>query len=147
MKRIWIFYFVVFACAMPASCKKEKSDDDQYRYYEVGFNRADADWRDSAFIVRTNNPQLILQVEAQLALPVESRKIVTGKLIPGSGGYNKNASHVFGWHFKEDDWQLTDVTIEIYDGKPYTDVDRDLSYWLHTVQRYGSWGSHIKRKL
>lgn len=147
MKGISIFYFIVFACTLFFSCKKEKSTDEEYTYYEVGFKRVDADWRDTAFIVRTKDPQLIQQVEAQLVLPVENRKIVTGKLIAGSGGYNKNASHVFGWHFKENDWQLTELTIEIYDGKPYTDVDKDISYWLNTVQRYGSWGSYIKRKL
>ena len=65
----------------------------------------------------------------------------------GSGGYNKNATHEFGWHFKEDDWQLADVTVEIYDGKPFTDVDQDLSYWLNTVQRFGAWSSYIRRKL
>ena len=127
-------------------CKKEKSEA-TYQYYEVGFKRVDADWRDTAFVVRTNNPQLIQQVDAQLALPVEQRKIVAGKLIAGSAGYNRNASHVFGWHFKEDDWQLTDVTIEIYDGRPYCDIDQDLSYWLNTVQRYGAWGSYIRRRL
>lgn len=138
---------ILIAAAFLSACKKERSTDEQYQYFEVGFKRVDADWRDTAFIVRTNKPQLLQQLEAQLALPVENRKIVTGKLVAGSGGYNKNASHVFGWHFKEDDWQLTDLTVEIYDGKPFTDVDQDLSYWLNSVQRYGSWGSYIRRKL
>lgn len=131
-----------------ASCKKEKSDDTvQYQYYEVGFTSHTADWRDSAFIVRTSNQQLIQQIEAQLSLPVVGRKLVFGTLLAGSGGYNKNASHEFKWHFKEDDWQLADVTIEICDGRPYTDVDVDFSYWLNSVKRFGSWGSYIKRKL
>lgn len=132
------------------ACKKEKKEDQDtvtYQHYEVGFKRADADWRDTAFIVRTNNPQLIAQADAQLALPVNSRKLVTGKLVSGSGGYNRNGVHEFSWHFKEDDWQLADVTVEIYDGKPYTDIDQNLTYWINTVQRYGSWGSYIRRKL
>lgn len=142
------FFLFVFVLTVFGSCKKNSTDDDvTYQYYEVAFKTTNADWRDTAFIVRTNNPQLIQQIEAQLALPVSSRQIVNGKLVAGSGGYNKNATHEFGWHFKEDDWQLADVTVEIYDGKPFTDVDQDLSYWLNTVQRFGAWSSYIRRKL
>ncbi len=130
------------------SCNKDKSEpQDGYTYYRVGFRSNPADWRDTAFVVRTDNPQLIQQIEAQLALPVPQRKLVVGALVAGSGDYNKNVSHEFKWHFKEDDWNLADVTVEIYDGKPYTDVDLHLDYWLNTVKRYGAWGSYIKTKL
>ena len=80
-------------------------------------------------------------------MPVEQRRLVVGALVEGSGRYNHNASHEFKWHFKEDDWNLADMTIEIYDGKPYTDVDLEFSYWLNTVKRFGAWGSYIKRKV
>jgi hypothetical protein len=130
-----------------SSCKKEKNDTDEYQYYEVGFKSTNADWRDTSFVVRTSDQTLIQQIEAQLLLPVNNRKLVAGTLVEGNGGYNKNGSHEFKWHFKEDNWQLADVTIEIYDGKPYTDVDVNLSYWLNTVKRFGSWGSYIKRRL
>ena len=130
------------------SCKKEKSDSDKgYVYYEVGFKSTNADWRDTAFVVRTNNLQLIQKADVQLELPLSERKIVTGGLVSGSSGYNKNAAHEFKWHFKEDDWNLVDVTVEIYDGKPFTDIDSNLSYWLDTVKRFGSWGSYIRKKL
>jgi len=152
MKTLLFFFPVMIAVVMFSSCKKEKKQDDiikeaGYEYYQIGFKSTSSNWRDSAFVVRTNDPQLIQQSEAQLALPVSSRKIVSGKLLAGSGGYNKNASHEFGWHFKEDEWELVDVTVEIYDGKPYTDVDQHLSYWLNTVQRFGAWSSYIKKKL
>jgi hypothetical protein len=127
--------FVLYACQ-----KEDSKDSTTYTYYEVGFTSTHPEWRDTAFIVRTSSQQRIREADAQLALPVEARKIVAGKLVAGSGGYNKNASHSFGWHFDEADWQLVDMTIEIYDGRPYTDVDQDLDYWLHTVKRYGSWG-------
>ena len=138
----------LFVFMLLVSCKKDKNPSDTiYTYYEVGLGANSPDWRDSSFIVRTSNQQLIQQIETELALPISQRKLVVGALVAGSGGYNKNASHEFAWHFKEDDWALTDFTIEIYDGRPYSDIDTDLSYWLNTVKRYGAWSSYIKRKL
>jgi hypothetical protein len=128
------------------SCKKEK-DEPPLHYYEVGFNGIAADWRDSSFIIATNNPALVEQAEQQLLLPVAQRKIVNGRLLNGNGGYNKNAAHTFKWHFKESDWSLTDLSIEIYDGRPYSDVDNNLNYWLHTMKRFAPWGSYIKREM
>jgi hypothetical protein len=132
-----------------AGCEKNtgKPDNTNYTYYEVGFKSTTADWRDTAFVVRTADNILIQQIEAQLALPVAQRKLVTGALVAGSGGYNRNATHEFKWHLKETDWKLADVTIEIYDGRPYTDIDVDYDYWMGTVKRYGSWGSYIRKKL
>ena len=129
------------------SCDKPRTEDPGKVYYEVGFKDPVSDWRDSSFIVATSNPQLIQQATAQLNRPISERQIVFGKLQAGSGGYNRNASHLFKWHFKEDDWSFVDVTIEIYDGRPYSDVDSDTAYWLNTMTRYGSWGSYLKRKL
>ena len=124
MKLLKPFIILSTAITLLSACKKEKaSPDSDYTYYEVGFKSQSADWRDTSFVVRTMNAALIQQIDAQLALPVAQRKIVTGALVAGSGGYNKNVSHTFKWHFKENDWNLADVTIEIYDGKPYTDID------------------------
>jgi hypothetical protein len=148
MKRSMLLPLLALAIFALGSCRKEKdADPEQYQYYEVGFSSPKADWRDTAFVVRTTNQQLIQQIQAQLSQPASARKLIVGTLVSGSGGYNKNASHEFKWHLKEDDWQLADVTIEIYDGRPYSDVDVDLSYWLGTVKRFGPWGSYIKRKL
>jgi len=146
MKRIKLIAFSIALIAL-ASCKKEKGTEIAYQYYEIGFKRVDTDWRDTAFVVRTASKPLIEQLDAQLLLPVEQRKIVSGALVRGNGGYNKNGDHEFGWHFKEDDWSLTDVTVEIYDGRPYSDIDKDLDYWIDTVKRYGSWGSYVRKRL
>ncbi len=102
---------------------------------KLGIKNNTVEWRDSAFIVATANRELIQQIEAQLKQPVLQRKMVSGALALGNGGYNQNASHEFKWHFKEDEWELADATIEIYDGRPYSDVDADTTYWLHTVKR------------
>lgn len=148
MKRLIVVFVLGFAILSLSSCRKENTKDDAlYQYYEVGFKRSDANWRDTSFVVRTSSQSLIQQMETQLSLPLSSRKLVVGTLVAGSAGYNKNATHEFQWHFKEDDWQLADVTVEIYDGRPHTDVDVNLSYWLNTVKRFGAWGSYIKKKL
>lgn len=129
------------------SCDKTGTGTNDMVYFAVGFKDAVLDWRDNAFIVATSNPQLIQQASAQLSRPVSERQIVFGKLQAGSGGYNHNASHVFKWHLKEDDWSLVDMTAEIYDGRPYSDADSDTAYRLNIMRRYGSWNSYIKRKL
>jgi hypothetical protein len=131
---------------MVYSCKKD-SERSLLRYYEVGFKTTTATWPDSSFIVATTNASLISEIKTQLSLPVSQRKIVTGQLVSGSGGYNKNASYEFKWRFKEDDWELTEVSAEIFDGQPYTDVDTDIDYWLNTVKRFAPWSSYIKREI
>ena len=128
------------------SCKKD-SQHSPLHYYEVGFKTSTADWRDSSFIIATTNASLISAIDTQLSLPVSQRKIVTGQLISGSGGYNKNASYEFKWRFKEDDWQFTEVSAEIFDGRPYSDVDTNIDYWLNIVKRFAPWSSYIKREI
>ena len=128
------------------SCKKEATPSNLH-YYEIGVEGTVADWRDSSFIVATSNENLITQIEAQLALPVAQRKIVNGQLVSGNAGYNKNATHQFTWHFKEDNWELTDFSIDIYDGRPYSDLDTDTDYWLNTVKRFAPWNSYVKKEI
>jgi len=128
------------------SCKKD-SDNFRLHYYEVGFKTIAMEWRDSSFIVATASPTLISQIQTELSLPVSQRKMVNGQLISGNAGYNKNASHQFKWHFKVDNWELADFSVEIYDGRPFTDVDNNISYWLDTVKRFAPWNSCVKREI
>lgn len=128
------------------SCKKE-SDAPEMHYYEVGVKGDAAEWRDSSFIIATSDKNLVAQIETQLLLPVAQRQIVNGQLVAGNGEYNKNASHQFKWHFNENDWDLADFSIEIYDGRPYSDLDLDTDYWLNTVKRFAPWGSYIKKEI
>lgn len=148
MTRLYRLLLLVVTTLAITSCHKETCQTgDEFTYYEVGFDYNTPDWRDTAFVVRTTNPQLILQCDAELAKPVAERKIVFGNLLEGSGGYNKNGSHEFLWRFGDNNWSLVDVTVEIYDGKPHADIDQNLQYWLTTVKKYGSWASFIRTKL
>ncbi len=125
-------------------------DTTPFRYYEIGFHTDNHEWRDTSFVVAAvaSDTQLINQINAQLALPEEKRnKIVVGSLSAGDAGYNKNGPYSFKWHLNEQDWSLTDMTVEIYDGKPYTDVDLHNSYWMNTVKRFGPWSSYVKKEI
>ena len=127
------------------SCKKDK--EKSVRYFEVGINGTTEDWRDSSFVVATADPDLISKILGQLNEPVGDRQIVMGELASGNAGYNKNAGHSFTWHFIETKWGLVDLSAEIYDGRPHSDVDKDHNYWLGTLKRFSPWGSYIKREI
>ena len=140
----WILLSML-VLAIAAGCKKDK---EPVRYFEVGMrlNGGADDWRDTAFVVATSNQQVLNAVDAELAKPIADRKkLVSGKLKKGSGGYNKNAGFTFNWHLE--DWTLTDLTIELIDGRPYSDVELHNSYWMDTVKSFGSWGSYIKKEI
>jgi len=137
---IFVMLFMIYSC-------KKDSQPAPLHFYEVGFKGNAVDWRDSSFVIATADPSLISQIQTELNLPAPQRKMVNGKLISGSGGYNKNATHEFKWHFKEDDWELSEFTIEIYDGRPYSDVDTDITYWLNTVKRFAPWNSYVKKEI
>jgi hypothetical protein len=143
-----LFAVPFFFLLLMASCKKETTvSTDGYTYYEVGFRANHADWRDTGFVVRTKNAAVIQAANAELAVPVAQRKIVFGRLANGDGGFNKNGSFSFNWHFVEDHWTLVDVTAEIYDGRAYSDVHLDPQYWQEQMTQYGSWSSYIRKKL
>jgi hypothetical protein len=142
-------YAVVVLLLATVSCKKETTKDN-LRYFEIARRESTAgtsEWRDNSFIVATSNTLIIQLAQQQLDLPIEKRRIVNGRLLKGDGGYNATQSHNFKWHFDEDDWQFTDLSVEIYDGRPYTDIDRNLNYWLDTVKRFAPWGYCIKREI
>jgi len=144
-------YCACTALLLAIACSEDTDNtyDPHYRYYEVGKRDTVKEWRDTAFVVAVaaTDTSLLRAIQAELALPVAERKIVNGALAPGSGGYNKNGPHAFKWHFREDDWGLTDLSAEIFDGRPYTDVDLHYDYWMDTVKRLAPWDSYIKREI
>ena len=147
MRTLFLMICVAFVLLfMIYSCKKESATGKMH-YYEVGVKGDVTEWRDSSLIIATNNKSLVAKIEAQLLVSVAQRQIVNGQLVSGNGGYNRNASHQFKWHFKEDDWDLTDFSVEIYDGRPCSDLDIETDYWLNTVKRFAPWGSYIKKEI
>jgi hypothetical protein len=146
--RVILFALTVLTFITSCSKKDKEPPAPVLRYFEVGMKLDNIpDWRDSSFIVATNDPQILAKAAEELNKPVADRKIVMGYLKPGSGGYNRNASHEFNWHFDENSWTFADMTIELIDGRPYSDVHKNSSYWLGTVKQYGSWGSYLKKEI
>lgn len=136
---------MIALCTLLFACKKES--DNRMHYYEIGLQNGGGDWRDSSFIVATSDPQLINAVNVELSRFSSEKKHIIGTLVRGNGGYNKNGTHEFNWRLKEDDWTLTDASVEIYDGRPYSDVHLNPGYWMDTMKRFGPWSSYIKREV
>lgn len=103
-------------------------------------------WQDTSFVAATSNTEVIKKCTEQLKLPLADRSLFPlGKLAAGDNGYNKNASHNFSWHLIENDWDMVEMGIEIYDGCAYTDAE--LADYLNTVERYGGWSNRVMEEL
>lgn len=119
-----------------------------YRYYEFKVDECGhGNWQDTLFIAATSDTVVIDSVEANLAKPYNNRRFISGEIAHGDGGYNKNASHTFLWHFVPDKWQLVVIAIEACDGCPFSDVDADTAYWISTLQLYCPNGSKPVRDV
>ena len=81
------------------------------------------DWRDSLFVVKVSDAAVQQDIANELAQPFDQRdQIVIADIASGDGGFNKNGTHCFNWHMIDDTIELADFTIELCDGRPYTDA-------------------------
>ncbi len=112
----------------------------QPKYYEIKSRTPldEADWRDVSFVVKVSDPATQADFEQELSLDWESRlKIVNASLEAGSGGFNRNGSHCFNWHMIDETVQLTDITTEVCDGKPYQDCE--MANFVEVVGFFCPW--------
>jgi hypothetical protein len=124
MKRLCSILFLLLCCGAV------KGQTLRYFQFHTGGCNNGAAWQDTSFIAATADTAVIDSVLADLAKPTTQRRMITGKITYGDGGYNHNASHWFLWHFIENQWYLADISLGIYDGCPYTGVDADTSHWI-----------------
>ena len=117
------------------------------RYFEFKTSCGHGRWQDSSFIAATNDPIVIDSIEANLAKPIDYRWMINGKLGAGNAGYNHNASHWFNWHFIPNEWRLYEVSMEVCDGCPFTDVDTDTAYWIGIIKNFCPWTSKVLREV
>lgn len=69
------------------------------------------------------------------------RRSVHGRILGGDGGHNTGWS----WHFVPNEWDLAEISIEVYDGRP-SYLEQNLEQWLRDVGRYCPWSSRIVRE-
>ena len=137
--------FILFACS-DDSHKIVLNPD--WRYFRISScaETNHGNWQDTSFVVATADAAVIQQCLEQLALPLEQRNLFPlGLLAKGYAGYNTNDTHKFSWHLVEDDWELVEAAIEIYDGCAYSDVE--LTNYLESVGRYGGWGNRVMEEI
>lgn len=112
------------------------------RYFEFDFRTP---YPDSLNLyAATNDPAVLAEVDAQLALPDTLRyKHINGPIAHGTADNNPR----FSWHFVQSAWALADFSIELCDGRPLEDVEADTAYWIGNVGQFCPWASYVKREI
>jgi hypothetical protein len=92
------------------------------------------------FQFATRDPRVIAEAEARIGRG--NGRIVTARLVSGSGGVNGP----YRWHLDPDDVRFVDAAIELCDGLP-SHVEGNLDYWLTRVGRYCPWQVEILSRV
>lgn len=80
------------------------------------------------------------QIErAEALLASGETNIIHGAVVRGNGGFNAP----YSWHLDPASITFPDLTMELCDGRPHSDVESDVSYWVDTVGYYCPWGARI----
>lgn len=91
------------------------------------------------FEAHTNDPLVISQARAQLALPFEQRQLfIIGPIARGSS----SVDYRWSWHFVPNQWSLTESSIELCDGNPVL-VEQAVDYWVDTIGQFCPWDARI----
>lgn len=70
----------------------------------------------NSFIVATADPSVIDEVVNDIALPVNERRFISGNITKGHGGFNKDGTNWYTWHYIPNEWELTLANVEYCDG-------------------------------
>ncbi len=120
----------------------------QVKCYRFSLTAQSPDWRDSSCVACTSDPNVIADVSQQLSIPfLQRNKHINGAIAAGSASVNKNAHYNFLWHFKVNEWSLREMSMEVCDGRPYSDVDLDTAYWFNTIGFFCPWSSIVAEEL
>ncbi|MDR8394575.1 hypothetical protein NC796_25745 [Aliifodinibius sp. S!AR15-10] len=134
-KLLWLFS-LLFALS---SCGTS-TDGEEVRYYEFTHQDEEINY---SFIAKTSNPDVIANVEEELAKPFDERSMhINGDIARGNDGYNQGWS----WHFLPEQWDLASVSTEVCDGRPGM-VEEDLDYWVDQVGYFCPWSSRVLREV
>lgn len=117
------------------------------RYFEFKANCTSCPWQDTSFIACTNDQALIDTVLNEIMLPENQRRLLNGPIAYGNGGFNHNGSHWFLWHHIPNQWSLTEIAMEVCDGRPFSDVDANPTVWIDTIGYFCPWTSFPTREV
>jgi hypothetical protein len=68
---------------------------------------------------------------------------VHGTLRCGTGGFNAP----YSWHLDPATVTFPDLSMEVCDGRPQSDVQRDVDYWIDTVKDYCPWEAKVVARV
>lgn len=118
----------------------------QTKYYTVKSINEEPEWRDELFVIKVSSPSTQKDIANELLEQFNSRsKIVIGDLSNGNGGFNKNGSHCFNWHLIDDTVTLVELTVELCDGRAFSDVEE--GDFLNTVGYYCPWAMRVFEEI
>ncbi len=89
-----------------------------------------------SFTVLLTDPAEVALAEALLASGEDM--IVMGTLARGHGGFNAP----YSWHLVPETTRFVDMTLEACSGRPASDVEADLDYWME-LGTFCPWGSRV----
>ena len=89
-----------------------------------------------SFTILLTNPAEVALAEALLASGGDM--IVMGRLARGHGGFNAP----YSWHLVPETTRFVDMTLEACSGRPASDVEADLDYWME-LGTFCPWGSRV----
>lgn len=119
------------------------------RYFEATFRDPSqlSDWRDTSYIIAASDPALLAEIDSELALPVEQRRHINSHIAAGNGGFNHNGDVWYNWHPVPDQCRFAEFSIELCDGRTYTDVEADTAYWIDNVGQFCGWSYYVSREV
>lgn len=131
MRRRWMTWAAA-AVLLVSACSDPAATEQQIYEVEVAGER---------FRIALTTPAQIERADALLASGAENN--VHGTLRRGSGGFNSP----YTWHLDPATVTFPDLTMEVCDGRPQSDVQSDVDYWVDTVKYYCPWGARIVARI
>ena len=117
-----------------AACSDDVTGPEYDAVYEVEVNG-------ERFRVALQTPAQIAKADSLLASGVEQN--LSGTLERGNGGFNMS----YSWHLDPSTVHWPDLSMEICDGRPNSEVEAEVDYFIETVQYYCPWGAKIVAKV
>lgn len=118
------------------ACDTERADGPTYlAVYEVEVANQET------FYVAVATKAQMATADARLAS--QQSGIVHGSVVRGDGGFNDD----YDWHLAPESITFPDLTMEVCDGRPASDVQADIPYWADTIGYYCPWGARFVRRV